>query len=371
MRKLHSIESLLFQNGVIDNNFNKINKIYFDCFAGNTEIKIGTGGALNNGYIFVDVVTESLVELYYKDILIFSTLTSKEKMIPCLFEDDSKVRISGECEKLSILVYGANILSSNNDYHLPLMNKLVRFVGDSHSVYSYTDCENVKNNQMLFVGNDENLIDMQVFAINSENYIAKLTRSTNGLNLQTSMDNYAGEHIIIDNFDDAVIVPDYVNNRIFVCYIRQNGLYYKIVLSDMSILEENEILNIFDDKVKSFSKLVITEFSLPMFALNLNNNKTLIMILKGGEFVCRLVKKAQKLELFCNNDILEVCAYESNMAILSRYNIVSSIQETTILSSGNPKQIFNVDKVLKIGSKLLLFNGENCTEVDYENIFGN
>ena len=292
-------------------------------------------------------------------------------MIPCLFENDSKVRICGECEKLAIFVYGANVEYSHQDYHLPLKNQLVKFVGNSHSGYNYDDWLSVKNGQISFIGNYENLIDMQVVSINNESHIAKLTRSEDGLNLQVDIDNYANKYIIIDSFDDAVIVPDSSNNRIFVVYIRQGKLYYKIVLSDMSIMEENEIENVFDDKVKSFSRMTITQFSLPMFALNLNNDKTLIMVLKNGEFICRLVKKARKLELFCNNDQLEVCTYDCNIVILSGYNIVSTANELTIVSNGNAKQIFNVDKVLKIGSKLLLFNGDNCTDVDYENLFGN
>ena len=371
MRNYHSIENLLIHNRVLDNNSNKINKVYFDSFSGNTEIKIATGGTLNNGYIYIDVDTDSRIEIFYNDILIFSSQINKQMMIPCLFEDDSQIKINGDCKNLTMLIYGAEIISSHCDYHLPLKNMLLRYVGDSHSLYNYADYASVKNNQLSYIGDYQNLIDCQVFAIDDSNYTAILTRGDNGLNLQTDIDNYAEKYIIIDNFESAVIVPDPTNNRFFVVYIKQGKLYYKIVLADMTINEETEITNIFDDKVKNFSRVSIYGFSSALFAVNLNNNKTLIMVLIDGEFRCRLIKKSRKTEVLCDNNSLEICTYDSNIVTLSRYNVVSIDGEISIVPMGQSKQILNVDKVLKIGSMYLLFNGENCTEVDYESLFGN
>ena len=46
-----SFQNYLVENSVLDNDSNKINKIYFDKFNGEFLIKVNTGGYINNGYI--------------------------------------------------------------------------------------------------------------------------------------------------------------------------------------------------------------------------------------------------------------------------------------------------------------------------------
>ena len=50
-----------------------IKKMFFDKFDGETIVEISTGGYLNNGYIYIEVKTNSKIEVFYKNILIFST----------------------------------------------------------------------------------------------------------------------------------------------------------------------------------------------------------------------------------------------------------------------------------------------------------
>ena len=60
-------------NREVNNSSMGIKKMFFDKFDGETIVEISTGGYLNNGYIYIEVKTNSKIEVFYKNILIFSS----------------------------------------------------------------------------------------------------------------------------------------------------------------------------------------------------------------------------------------------------------------------------------------------------------
>jgi len=364
-----SLKNALIKNRVLDNSSNFLSKVHFDNHYDESIININTGGYLNNGYIYIDIQSTSKFELYYKDILLLSTNVGTQKLIPCLFESDTYIRIVGACENLTILIYGAEVINDNKFYHLPMNNTLVKFGGGKYDFYTYESQTDIENNLLTFAFDVADVIDVQTIHILGTNYLSYLYYD-DSLKLATSMDNYTNKYIIIEENLPAKIIPDGVNNKIYIVYIRANKLYYKVIDESFNISDEYEIPLIFDDVLKDFSVITIKNYSLPIFALNLNNQKSLIMVLYNGQFVCRLIKKSEKTNIYVNGDLIEIYSFDNNELNISKFLVLQG-SGVTIKSIVSPKSIYNVDRLIKFDDNYMLFNRNFCTIISDDRLFSN
>ena len=370
MKNKNNLQYALIKNRVLDNSSNRINKIHFDRFSGESLIALSTGGYLNNGYLYIDVKTNSLLEIYYKNILIFSSSITAQKMIPCLFESDTSLTIKGESDSLTILVFGSEIVDDIGSYFLPMNNKLVRAIGEDYQVLGYSSLLNIFDNSFTLEKTINKLIDIQSFSFNDVLYYGYLYFD-NGLYFTSNIDNYANKYIIIDNCIDATIVPDVVSQSIYIFYIKQNKLYYKVISQDMVVGDEIECKITFDDMLSGFANISIKSFGYPTFALKLKNNKTLILLIVNDEIKCRLIKKSKKLSIFQDDQNIEIYSFDSNSINISKYYVAKDGEEISLMSMCCPKQIYNVDRVIKYDQTYLLYNGNYCTEINEDNLFSN
>lgn len=366
MRNLNNVENAFVQNKYL----NDISKIFFDKFSGSSLLEIGTGGYLSNGYIYIDVKTDSYLELYYKNIMIFSTNTSSQRLIPCLFENDTYLLVKGDCEDLSIQISGAEIISKKSNYFLPLNNKIIKSFGESYRLYSYNDTNDIMTNNYNHEFDIKDLKYIQSITFNNENHIGYLYLD-NQLQFVNSMNNYTNKCIITDSCLNATIVPDKQKNCVYIVYIRENQLFYKIIDENLNLSDEIMISIDFNDIIRGFSNIVIKKFGYPIFAVNLNNNKTLVMLFRDSKVICRLVKKSKNIEIYQDDNILEIFTFDSNLLTISKYEIEEYSSDVCIVSKSKSKQIYNVDRVMKIDNLYLMYNSEYCTEVTNEELFGN
>jgi len=153
-------------------------------------------------------------------------------------------------------------------------------------------------------------------------------------------------------------------------YIRANKLYYKVIDESFNISDEYEIPLIFDDVLKDFSVITIKNYSLPIFALNLNNQKSLIMVLYNGQFVCRLIKKSEKTNIYVNGDLIEIYSFDNNELNISKFLVLQG-SGVTIKSIVSPKSIYNVDRLIKFDDNYMLFNRNFCTIISDDRLFSN
>jgi len=369
MGNINRMKTSLIVNGEKNNASMGLKKMFFDKFDGEAIVEINSGGYLNNGYLYIEVNTNSKIELFYKNILIFSTEKSVQKLIPCLFENDTVLKISGSSDQLSIVINGAEFVDRKSVYYfLPQNNKVVKYLGQQYKVYGYNDVSQIIQNNCTVEFDINNLKSIQTISINDVNYLGYLYFDDQ-LYFVSNVDNYTNKYIIIDDCNDATIVPDKLNNCIYFVYIKQNKLFYKIMNSDM-ILSEEIATNInFNDILKGFSQVVIKNFGEPLFVLNLNSDRSLIMVLQNDEIKCRLIKKASNIELYQDDINLEVFTFEANLLNVSKYKIEKSYEDISIVSITKSKQVYNVDRIMKIDNNYLLYNSEYCTEVGNEELF--
>ena len=364
-----NIEKLLIKNRVLDNEANKISKVHFDKHAGESLLKISTGGYRNYGFIYIDVSTNEKIEFYYKNILIFSTSQSMQKMISCLFESDAYIKINGFSQTLTLHIYGAEPIIDNKVRLVPILKKIVKNEGSKYVSYTYSSIEDIENNDLAIDMEMHYLKDVQTFQIDHVNYLGYLYFEEN-LYFNSSVDNYANNIIITNKCSDACIVPDVVNNSVYILYIKDNVLCYKMINSDYVLSEEITIKNTFNDQIVSFAYVTISNYSMPIFAINFANHKMALMIIENNEFKCRLIKKANNIQIFLDNDRLCIFAYENNLVEISEYQIINNESDIAIVSISKSKQIYNVDTAFKIENKYLLFNSNYCTEVSDAELFG-
>lgn len=371
MGNQNNVGNTIFQSLGLDRSLNNnSDKIFFNRFSGLSRINVSTGGYLSNGYIYIEVKTDSDFEIFYKNILIFSANASTQKLISCLFENDGYLTVKGNCNELLILISGAEFISKKSHYFLPQDNMLVKCLGESYDVYFYESLSDIKQNHYNYEFSVVNLKCMQTFSINNSNYTGYLYFDGQ-LIFVSNMDNYTNKYIIIDKCIDATIIPDKQNNCIYIMYIKDNQLFYKLLDSSMSLSEEFCVDINFNGNLKSFSNIVIKNYGYPIFAVNLNNNKTLVLIIKNSKFLCRLVKKSINIEIFQDSTFLEIFTYDFNLLTISKYEIEEYSTDVCIVSKVKSKQIYNVDNVIKIDDKYLMYNGKYCTEVTNEELFGN
>lgn len=370
MNNNNNIEKLLIKNRILDNDSNKIHKIYYKNFSGEKIINLDTGGYLNNGYVFISVKTSNQIEIYYKNVLVFSSNIDLQKMIPCLFENNAFLKIIGECDEIEILIFGAKNIDCPKNYYLPKNKKIITDCGGVYKQYAFENLEQISSGDLILEKEFDNLISAQSVYLNGLEGIGYLLKEDN-LVFITNCDNYANKFIITNLYQDAVIVPDFQNNRVFIFYIYQNKLYYRVITEDLSIGEEFVMNNKFDDVLNSFGYIIISEYSLPILTLNLNNNKTLLMLLKDEKLECKLIKKSNNVGININNLALEIYEYDVNSIYISKYEIIKINNETEFVSNSIKKQICNIDWIMKFDNKYLLFNSK-FNSIIYENdIFNN
>ena len=362
----NSFQNVLIKNRILDNSSNKLSKLYYKKFNGEEIIYLNTNGYLSNGYVYVCANSATDLNVYYKDILIFNCKNSAQKLIPCVFEEDTYIKIQGVAQDVELIVFGAEIINQNKVFHLPRCNSLLQKIGGGFELQKYNDYNSLINDDMENNIINYDICDAQTFENNNQYYIGLLIND-NGLYFCSNMDNYTNKILIADNAQYAQIMLN--GSNVYVIYTIYNQLYYKIIDNNLNLSEEFLIDIQISDRIKGFLSIAITDSDLPIFALKLNNDKIILVALHNSEFKKILAKKAKYGSMYASGSLVELYINNGDCLSICKYNIGVDEDGVSIASLSAPKDFCNVDKVLKLDNQYLLFNDKNCTVVAEDELF--
>ena len=233
---------------ILDNQSNKLSKIFFDKIVSDVRINLETKNYVKYGYIFVSVKNPNNIKIYYNDFLIAKINSSSDIVIPCAFEENSYLKIMGTSDEFNLALYGANIINENKIRIYPTKNYIAKNRGKI-VVLSYVSKEDILDNNLTEVLNIENCIDFQCVKILQNEYCADLIIENDTLYLYTEIDNYTNKIEIASGVKTAKILSDSWHSKFAVVYIKDNYVYFKTLSEDLTLSSEG---------ILSFSNNVLT-----------------------------------------------------------------------------------------------------------------
>ena len=293
---------------ILDNQSNKLSKIFFDKIVSDVRINLETKNYVKYGYIFVSVKNPNNIKIYYNDFLIAKINSSSDIVIPCAFEENSYLKIFGTSDEFNLALYGANIINENKIRIYPTKNYIAKNRGKI-VVLSYASKEDILDNNLTEVLNIENCIDFQCVKILQNEYCAYLIIENDTLYLYTEIDNYTNKIEITSGVKTAKILSDSWHSKFAVVYIKDNYVYFKTLSEDLMVSSEG-ILSFSNNYVpKSFSQIEILNYNGPsILGVNLFGDSMELFYFNGFNFIPVLTKSCQNSKIFINQNNIEIFA---------------------------------------------------------------
>ncbi len=359
MEKNDAFLQTLDKYGVLDNFSNKISKFYFDKIIATKTIIMNDLESMKYGWIYLSVTDGNNFELYYNDLCLVKCSTTKDYLIPCIFESSGKIVLNGISGEVKLFVYGNGFFAKNSIYLLPKNNYIVKDRGNM-CLLSYSTLQNIKNNELTQVKQYENCLDIQE-KLNGD--IVWLANKSDGVYLCIETNENTTEILVGADISDACLVRNY--GGFFVVYIRGDDVYYRGVSSDYSTLTSEYSLDVDCKYVpRSFSTIQLVENSACGFVgVNFEDGGMHIYKRKNSSFERVASKKADYSKLIIDEDYVELITMTDYEICINRYTY-SSTDEFELQDT--PYVVYNANDLLKIEDKYLVFSNGVCTEVAYD-----
>lgn len=364
MSENNSFEDIIFESRLLDNQSNKISKIYLDKLESNLTLELNNKTYDVYGYIIIRVKNPSNLVLYYKQQKLTVFRSSETRIIPCIFEEDGYIKLTGTSDNITIMVYGVSIKNQFKLKNLPIAKYVLKSNG-SLNAFAYTSKNDILSGAWGDSLNVSNLVDVQNIKLDDTVYLAYLFVYDNNLYLCTSKDNYTTQKLVESGVEKAIIVPDILRNKFNVCYIKSKKLYLKSVSNTIEI-GASVTIELGEDFVPiSFGQLSINAFlSISIFAIVTSDGT--MMLLSGGDTSYKkyLTKSADFSKLYIDDGGFELFNLHDNKVELSKFDVNGGVISTTL----STKTIYNVSDILKYDDNYILYNDEICWESTYDNL---
>lgn len=182
------------------------------------------------------------IQFVLDGLKVFNADTDGDYKISLKLINNTPLIVEGCCSDMLLLLQGAKFDFVANDSILPLNNLLVKNSGD-YMLYSYQTLDDLINNNFSIHKTFDEYLSLQTYLYQEQPYIGMLYNNS-GLYFCTSMDNYT-EKLCVTSGDvvSATTIQDYDNNILYFVYIKENGVFYKILNSDSDSLSDEIELN--------------------------------------------------------------------------------------------------------------------------------
>ncbi len=342
---------------LLDNNSNKFAQLYFDKIQNSKTIELKTKKYLSYGYMFISVVDAENLNFYYNSQLIAKFNNVQSSFIPLVFEMDSQIKIVGNCGKLKLVIYGAEIKNCAKQYLFPSENYIVKDNGDM-CIYKYSSIEDILNGDLTTIKQIQNCLDIELFLLNGNKCLLYVVNKDNGTYLYGTNDNYTNGILIESDITDAKIVDRGVGDELIVVYIKDDKLFYKILnIESGQFNSEVEIVLAKNIVPRSFGQIqyeVLTQNG--FLGVHYSDNSYRLFKFIDGKFVELLTKRAVFSKVSVDSDSAVVFCMDGYEVEYSKYTIVSG---KDLLQDGLIKNLFNINDILKVGDKYVgIINGE-------------
>lgn len=347
----------LKKNKVLSNKSNKFAKLFIKGFTGEKELTIYGNTYLSYGYLKIETTNAVTLKVYYKDVLLSCVTGDKGVTIPIAIENNSKIKLVGNCDNLKVYLFGAKFYNENCNYLIPLKNMKVENAGNWF-VRSYKDKTSFINGNFNNIASYKKLYSSQVVKLGDAIYHANLYEN-NGLYLCTDINNY-NTNILIDTDVKSAIIMASDLEKIYIVYIKNNQLLYKCVSKDLTVSESNMIYQNLNYFPIGFAPIEVYGFKHNIVSIKWNNGSGSVFEILDDNFVNLLTFKGNiyKIQLF-ENEMIIVKIDDYGVSI-NQYNFHDS---GVTLDNMKSSYKINVNDYYLIENSGLYFNNENCTEV--------
>jgi len=360
----------IIQEELIKNNHNleKLKhsyQIFFDEFDGNKEYNLISNQKDLEGMIYISLDDAVNFKIYIDNVG-FSTFNgTQSKVISVLWDKSNNFRISGVCKNLKIYITNVNCEYVFNKQIIPLTNSILLERGD-FQLLSYSNYNSVISNSLTLLKTFSNVCSIQSVVLNNTTYIACLYLEDNKVYLCTSMNNYNDKILILENINNAVIVPKMLGGMTVV-YIKDNKLYYKDVANDMSVGEETIIsVNIKHIPVR-FENISFYSLSMEIFAVKWSNNNVSIFQYNSGKFTLLTTIKSNNSSIFVGESDLNIVVRNKNKVVIYKYSFTIS-NGNVLLTFYGSYSLRNVNDCIKVDNYFLFENDGEYLAIEENNI---
>lgn len=353
---------LLDKYRILDNSSNMIAQISFDKLLSDKKIYLKGSNYIKFGYIYVSVVNPSNLCIYYKNILLIKLNSSKDTIIPCVFEENSYLEIKGTSDELKIFVHGSDMINRSKVYLIPVKNYIVKDRGVK-SILSYTSKNDILNNSLTEIKSISNCWDIQTFQYADSTHIMYLSSINNNLYLYNDTNSYATSVWIAEGVTDAKLVINNNSNIWYAVYIKDDKLNYKIIASDLSGVGDEQTIKLKEDYIpKSLSFIQQNSIiSSGYLGVNFYNGSMQVYATYNG-FLPRITKTADCSKLIVDGLKLEVVLVKDYGISIIKYDYSNG----DLVENGNTTEIYNVNDVIKINNDYLVCNNGVFSEVSID-----
>lgn len=362
---LDEFSDMLKQNRVLNNGSNSLKKIVFRKITATKEIKLLSQDYITYGYLSVTVENPQNLEIYYNDVKLAKFTKSETRIIYCVFEDNPTLKISGTSGQLSIEIYGADSTYQNLIKCCAGTKKLVFDCG-KNEVYSYSTSDDISNNNLTFDESIEDMVDYGDCYYDTDTYNHAVLKNIND-NLYLYM--YTNDNTMVKQITSTVehakiITRDYLN-LLSVAYIRGQKVYYKSITTS-GVSDEIEIP--LDTKFypKSICEISISgTFPLPIIGIASYDGKIALAYLSNDSAELLTDKNGQNAKIFVTGNKVDIAVINDYNVIISKYLCTNY----SLTQQGENTTIWNVNDIVKIDDKYLLFNNKELSgTINYDDI---
>ena len=350
---------------LLDNKSNKLSKITFDKINTEKIISFYSLDYISYGYIYVDIKNAINLELFYNSFKIASFNGSENKIIPCVFEGDFNLKIIGSCDNLSISILGATIKNKFYTKIIPNQKCIVKDRGNIEFL-SYSSRDDIVNNNLTVLFNLSNVIDCQSFIMNNDDYLGYLTYN-NGVYFYTNLNNYTSSVFVSGDSENAQIVPVANENKLYFVYIKNDNLYYKILDVNYNLSQEYSISTPEKAMPKTFAVMEVNGyFDKPCFGVNFDDGTMSIFVLYNNNWDLILTVNSELSRLFIDSKNIEVYSIDDYMINITKYSF--NDLNNSLEQIETPKNLWNINDVIKVDDYYLLYNNLNCNVVSDDSL---
>ena len=360
----NDFSDIINKHRVLDNQSNKISRIFFDKLVSDIKIDLETKDYIKYGYILISVKNPNNVQIYYNDFLIAKINSTNNYIIPCAFEENCYLQVKGTSEDFNLVIYGANIVNKNKICIYPTQNYISKNRGKV-SILSYTSINDIENNNLIDVMSIDNCLDFECVKISQNEYCAYLTNENDILYLYTNMDNYTTGIEIASGVKEAKILSDTSHSKIVVVYMKDNCVYYKTVSADMTLSSEGNVSFSNNYIPKSFSQILLSSYASPtILGIDFYGDTMEVFYFNGLSFNSIMTRSSSFSKIFVNGNDVEIYTLSDYKVNICKYTY--DISSNVLSQNGASYNIWNANDIVKVGDVYLVYNDGVCSEVTYD-----
>lgn len=349
--------------GVLDDTSNKITQFYFDKIIATKTINISNNSQMKYGWIFLSVVDGNNFELFYNDVCLIKCSSTREFVIPCLFEKNGKLIIKGNSNEVRLFIYGCSSSSQDKPYLLPFSKYIVKDRGKL-CLLKYSTKDDIVNNNFEEIEAIENCIDIREYGNSSSPQLLWLISNSDGVYLCKKEDENTEQFLVDTDIADARIIKNY--SAIYVVYIKDDNVYYRqFDISTKTFGSSVSFALDYKYIPKSLSRMQLDNLSsIAYIGVNFDDGGMHVYKITQSGCIRLLSRRADFSKIIVDGtDFILVAISDYNINIekfgVDESNVVSSLKDTMI--------IYNANDLIKIGDEYLVFANGVCSEIKYGN----